>query len=674
MKRRPKHASSAARDEHRQKPAALPAAMLLLSAVCAAQQTVAPTQETVGPSQGGAWGNYSLSTSFETGYRFQTVGGNDEEYRSTVNFGNGVKLLSSSFAMNSKDGHGRWFDELLISTQGLGGDPYESATFRIQKNRWYRYDLLWRRNDYFNPGLTTDGASGAHLLNTEFDSQNDDLTILPQSKIQFFFGYTRDSQSGTGLTTVGATDSSTIFPLFANIRLQRSEYRVGNEIRLHRFRLTWTRGWEDFKDDGDSPLAGAAGVSIPGGAPTLNSFSVTGPYHGTSPYWRAGLFYERGWFSINGRFSYTAGRRHFLFNESSMGFGGLAAVATFGTAERPVATGNLTISAQPASKLTIVNQTSTYNVRTEGDSAYAAFNNSTETTQHLYFAYLGIFTFANETNVNYRANKWLSVHGGCQYTDRKIRSIQQAVFAGAPQPVYEQTNILNSGFGGARLNLLKGLTFTADGEVGLASHPFAPKSDQNYHALSAQLRYQYKTLRLSAASRADYNANSTSLTAFSSHSRVDSGSGSWAPLPWLSMDASYSKLHLNTVGGIAYFAGPQLTSGQSYYISNIHSGNLGVRLALRKLATFYLGYSIVQDTGDGRGNPLGSGGGSILPALAAAQTYPMRFQSPLARISFRLAEKVRVNFGYQRYGFRDDFHNERDYRSNTGYVSLMWSF
>ena len=657
------------------------AGCLLLSAVCTAQQTAAPTPETVGPSQGGNWGNYSFSTSFETGYRFQTVGGNAAEYRSSVNFGNGVRLLGSSVAMHSKDGHGRWFDEILLSTQGLGGDPYESATFRVQKNRWYRYDLLWRRNDYFNPGLTTDGASGAHLLDTEYGSQNHDLTILPQSKIQFFLGYTRDSQSGTGIATVPAFDAATVFPVFANVRRLRSEYRVGNEIRLHGFRLTWTRGWEDFKDDGGSPLAGAGGAPIPSGGATLSSFSRTEPYHGTSPYWRAGLFYEHGWFSINGRFSYTAGQRGYLLDESTLGFNRFGAAAnrqvvTFGTAQRPVATGNLTVSAQPASKLTIVNQTSTYNVRTEGNSAYAEIDNSTQTAQYAFFEYLGIFTFANQTNVNYHANHWLSFHGGYQYTNRRIRSIQQTVFAGAAAaPAFEQTNILNSGLGGVRLSLLKGLTLTVDGEVGRANRPFAAKSERSYHTIAGQLRYQFKTLRLSAASHADYNTNSTAFSAFSSQARVYTGSASWAPLAWLSLDASYSKLHLNTVGGIAYFAGAQFVSGeQSYYVSNIHSGNLGLRLALKRLATIYLGYSIVQDTGDGRGDPLGGGAGSNLPALEAAQTYPMQFQSPLARLSFRLSEKARANVGYQQYWFRDDFHSQQDYRSNTGYASLMWSF
>ncbi len=86
--------------------------------------------------------------------------GNVGKYRSDVNYGNGVRLLSSQLTVNTRKGHGRFFDEIVISTQGLGGDPYESASFRIQKNRLYRYDLLWRLNDYYNPALPI--AGGEH--------------------------------------------------------------------------------------------------------------------------------------------------------------------------------------------------------------------------------------------------------------------------------------------------------------------------------------------------------------------------------------------------------------------------------------------------------------------------------------------------------------------------------
>ena len=52
------------------------------------------------------------------------------------------------------DGHGRYFDEIVLNTLGLGNDPYQSAVLRVQKNSLYHYDMLWRLNDYYNPGLT----------------------------------------------------------------------------------------------------------------------------------------------------------------------------------------------------------------------------------------------------------------------------------------------------------------------------------------------------------------------------------------------------------------------------------------------------------------------------------------------------------------------------------------
>ncbi len=55
--------------------------------------------------------------------------------------------------MNSRDGHGRWFDQIVLTTMGLGNDPYQSVTLRVEKNKLYRYDMLWRLDDYYNPGL-----------------------------------------------------------------------------------------------------------------------------------------------------------------------------------------------------------------------------------------------------------------------------------------------------------------------------------------------------------------------------------------------------------------------------------------------------------------------------------------------------------------------------------------
>src|SRR2546429_6383468 len=118
--------------------------ILLAPSLIFGQQTVAPTtDERVGTPRGENKGDYNIVQSWELGYRFATIGGDLGKYRSDVNYRDGFRLLSSYLTVNSKQGHGNWFDEIVISTQGLGNDPYESATLRVHKNRLYRYDLLW---------------------------------------------------------------------------------------------------------------------------------------------------------------------------------------------------------------------------------------------------------------------------------------------------------------------------------------------------------------------------------------------------------------------------------------------------------------------------------------------------------------------------------------------------
>src|SRR5689334_2586764 len=90
--------------------------ILTAALACRAQDTVAPTPGTAGPRRGDNWGDYNVVNSFETGYRFLSLSGNQNKYRSDENFGSGVRLLSSFFSLHSKDGHGPLFDELVITT------------------------------------------------------------------------------------------------------------------------------------------------------------------------------------------------------------------------------------------------------------------------------------------------------------------------------------------------------------------------------------------------------------------------------------------------------------------------------------------------------------------------------------------------------------------------------
>jgi hypothetical protein len=137
---------------------------------------------------------------------------------------------------------------------------------------------------------------------------------------------------------------------------------------------------------------------------------------------------------------------------------------------------------------------------------------------------------------------------------------------------------------------------------------------------------------------------------------------------------------LYTLGGLDYFANGQDISGaSSLYISNIHTANLGARFTVLKRADIYLGYGHVQDVGDGRaGTSIGGGLLNIVPVpqppFIAAQTFPLRYLSPEARLSIRITPKIRWNAGYQYYGYNEHFADLQDYRAHTGYSSISWSF
>jgi len=648
---------------------------LMLAGVCCAQETIAPTTEPVGAALGENHGNYNIVDSFETGYRYRTFGGSFDQYRSTVNYGNGVRLLSSFLTINSRDGHGNYFDEIAL-------------TLRVQKNRLYRYDLSWRLNDYYNPGLRTDGQLGQHLLDTEYTAQDHDFTLFPQSSVKFFLGYTRGNQNGPALSTIQLFDSrGNEFPLFENVRRVRNEYRLGNELRFFGIRFNWMHGWEDFKED-STYLAGPNAGNVASSLTTLSSFQRNEPYHGTSPYWRGSLFTERKLFSVNARMTYTSGDRAFVLDETAVGTSrfGLAAgrqVLTEGTARRPVLAGNLTFSIFPTSKLTVTNQTTVNNVRIDGNAMYAQFDNATQSVNYQAFEFLGIRTVANETDLNFQADRWLGLFGGYQYSDRQIRSNEASASAGGSfASPSQQTNILHEGQFGVRLRPIKPLSILLDGGIGGANRPLTPIAERNYHVLGARVQYKVKTLLLTASTRENYNTNSVTLSSYASHARTHAINGTWTPVEWFALDAGYSKLHLNTAGGINYFAGGQFISGQSLYISNLHVGTLTARFDIKKRADIFVGYSHTQDTGDGR-DPLAAAVISSQPPSAAAiaagafyfaQTFPVRYLSPMARLSIRITEKIRWNTGYQYYGYNERFLNGEDYRAHTGYTSVLWSF
>jgi hypothetical protein len=555
---------------------------------------------------------------------------------------------------------------------------------RVQKNRLYRYDMQWRLNSYFNPGLDT--AAGLHLQNTQQRWQDHDLVLFPQSKIRIKAGYSRNSEDGPALTTTNLFENERgdIFTLFSNVKRTYNSYRVGADLDFLGFRFSILRRWEFYKEDTPYSLAAPTAGLNPTDVTNLTSFNRSAPIHGETPGWLMHLSTEKHKYAVNGRFAYTGGNHNFVMNESAIGAGLLGTenrlVITYGDAKRPVTSADLNVSYFPTDKLTITNNTSVDDNRIVGNSYFEQFDlaSLTATTQN--FQYLGIVLVTNSTDVHYRVTKKLDFFTGYRYANRDIKSIQSATDPGTPftNTVYTQTNTLNAGVAGVNWLITAPLRLHLETEIGRNDNPFTLVTDKNYHKIDGRLQYKRKSIFATAGYKQAYNNNSITLTSYSSHTRNYFANFTWAPTSWVAADAGYSKMHLDTLGGLAFFAStPRATleTGDSLYVSNIHAANLGLRFSIRKRADLYLGYNITLDAGDGRSAVLAQG--TVDALLYNVQTFPLNFESPLVRLTIPLTKKVKWNAGYQYYGYHEEFGIDsvlQNYHAHTGYTSLLWAF
>ena len=169
------------------------------------------------------------------------------------------------------------------------------------------------------------------------------------------------------------------------------------------------------------------------------------------------------------------------------------------------------------------------------------------------------------------------------------------------------------------------------------------------------------------------NQNSIAVTAYSSRSPAWSGDVSWQARRWVSLDTSYSKLHLDTIGGIAFFSGAPGPNAGHRIQFHLYQQHPCVEhrpsLLPRKASRFVRGICADERHGDGRST-------TTSDAFYNAQAFPLTFQTPNARLSCG-CRRTAVQSGLHVLRYKEKFGQlfvNENYRANTGYTSLLWSF
>jgi hypothetical protein len=217
-------------------------------------------------------GNYNFKQSIEFGGRFTSIGGDTPTYDTFVNLQQGPRLLGFNMEMNSLDHHGEPFDRLYFSNFGYGGDPNDVSRLRVSKNKWYDFDALFRRDEnYSNYSLlanplnpTTPFANGPagygppactscvlgnspHLFDTRRRMSDYNLLLLPQSRVRFRVGYSRNVDDGPSFTTI---HQGTEQLLFQDVKDTVNAYRLGVDFKLlPRTNISYDQIFSYYKGD-----------------------------------------------------------------------------------------------------------------------------------------------------------------------------------------------------------------------------------------------------------------------------------------------------------------------------------------------------------------------------------------------------------------------------------------
>jgi hypothetical protein len=280
------------------------AAALLTPAAMWAQSGSA---ETPGINSGG----YNIHQTIDAGYRGSWINGNQNTYDTFENLGSGLRLFDYSLQMHSLDHKGILFDSLTFSNFGYGGDPNDVTRLRIQKNKWYDFRLLFRRDKNFwdynllanplnpaalnPPGSTTTGCyatpvgtppvvspvfcsspaisinNSPHSMDLVRRMQNYDLTLMPLSKIQVRLGYSRNRDEGPGYFT---TDSGTVSDFNQSYSYTTDAYRAGVDFKvLPKTTISYDQFLSYFKQDNvvtDNPAVNPQNYAYQLANPTAN--------------------------------------------------------------------------------------------------------------------------------------------------------------------------------------------------------------------------------------------------------------------------------------------------------------------------------------------------------------------------------------------------------------------
>jgi hypothetical protein len=604
-----------------------------------------------------------LTGSIDLGYRFTSVGGSNDTYRSVVDLGSGPRLFSLDFTII--DPKKRLFDRLDVRAYNWGGDPYNTVHVNAGKRGIYDFNFDYRDIAYFNflpsfadPLLGSGIVLDENSYNTRRRMSDFQLDLLPGGRIMPYLAYGRDSGQGTGIATF-ETDNNE-YPVSDSLFDKTDNYRAGVHLEFNRWHVTLEQGGTTLREDQQAYLSGfsAGNNTAPFFGQQLDLTGLAQAYgiRGDSIYSK-GLFTASpvSWLDLYGQFLYSRPETNVSYNQLNYGsfvvlisllfYTGEQALA-FAEAKEPHTTGSFGFELRPLKRVRVIESLMTDRLHTAAAGLLTDMilsPSSVAQTTPLSLSNLLVVNYNHEQiDVLLDVTRKLMLRGGYRYVWGDAEA-PAALIAGVGLESSELRQ--NVGLAGVTYRVSQKLSANLDYEGASTSHAYFRTSLYNYQKMRARARYQVTAkLALQAGFSLLDNQNPSPGIHYDFLSRQNSLSATWTPGKRVSVLGEYTRSTLRS--NISYLEPEFLVPELSLYRDDAHTASALVDLALP-------GYSSLA--------PRLAFGGSL---FISSGSRPTSYYQPLARLSIPLHKNLAWNSEYRFYGYGEAFSQYEGFRTH----------
>jgi hypothetical protein len=181
----------------------------------------------------------TLTGALEVGYRGVEVNGSEGKYREDVNLSEGFRLFDLRLDWAPRESG--LADRLTVDASHLGGDPFQTARFSVEKVGKYDLDLRYRSTEFFyaDRGWYFNPEGDLHRWDARRDFFGVGLEIDASRNVRVRLGADRQDRDGASTTTRNLQRD--VFVLERPVNQTASTYWAAADFRA---------GWADITVEG----------------------------------------------------------------------------------------------------------------------------------------------------------------------------------------------------------------------------------------------------------------------------------------------------------------------------------------------------------------------------------------------------------------------------------------